>query len=352
MKKKLMLVLSLVLCVTCLGACGKMENKVDSNAKKAIEDGLKQLQEYDKNYLVSNVLEASDGTINSIEINVDGENYTEYPLDSDGNIGTISFGESADTQYLLYDWLTKDKKYYSVASEGEDVVYYSFPEDYGVSMYDRTDLYVSYMLKHFTSIREYDSKTANIVNGDEDFKVYKCELPAEYAEHILGLGSYGIYESIEKDTSDDNIKKLCGFYLEELGRTMTCSDAEVLIGIAGDGMLKYVNIEVGGIGNNLYLTKCVVTNDNVETRNKPDLSEAKKFETTLKDTADSVASYDNYDDAVKAMNEESLSDDTSEETSVDSVEETEEEVGGTSESEETTSEEVTSEEVATEEVTE
>lgn len=356
MKKKLLLCLCLVVGLVGLTACNK-SNGIDSNAKKAIEEGLNKLHSYDKPYLVSNVLEAADGTINSIEINVDGENYTEYPLDSDGNIGTIPFGESADTQYLLYDWLTKDKKYYSVTSdESNNVKYYSFPSDYGVSMYDRTDMYVSYMLEHFTSIKEYDNKTANIGNGDEDFKIYKCELPSEYAEHILGIGSYGIYDSIKKNTSDDNIKKFCGYYLDELSKTLTCSDAEVLIGISNDGVLKYVNIEVGGIGSNLYLTKCVVTNDDVETRSKPDLSDAEDFETTLKEQADYIASFDSYDEAIKALNEKDSTTEeavdtekTSEES--DSTEETTEESGSTSE-ESNSTEETSEESSTTEETTE
>lgn len=343
MKKKLLLCLCFAIGLVGLTACGKSES-IDSNAKKAIEEGLKQLHEYDKAYLVSNVLEASDGTINSIEINVDGESYTEYPLDADGNIGTIPFGESADTQYLLYDWLTKAKGYYSVTSDdSENIIYYSFPSEYGVSVYDRTDLYVSYMLKHFTSIKEYDNRTANIGNGDEDFKVYKCELPAEYAKHILGISSYGIYESIKKDSSDNNIKKLCDYYLEELDKTLTCSDATVLIGVSSDGMLKYVNLEVGGIGSNLYLTKCVVTDDNVETRSKPDLSKAEKFETTLKEQADYIASFDSYDEAIKALNEKDSSEVTSsEETSEETL--PTEETSSTEEASETTTSEESSEE--------
>lgn len=321
---KRVLLVSLVLgCVVLLSlyGCTKEESSgVNKDAKQAIENGLKQLHEYSNTYLVATTHEAPDGVLNYIEIQSDGESYTEYPLDSDGNIGTVSFGASNDTQYVLYDWLTEDNKYYSVSSDkNNDIVYYSLPDAYGKSIVERKDMYISYMLKHFTSIEEYDSKSANIGNGDESFKVYKCTLPAENVRYILGLNSYSLYDSIEKDTSDDNIKKLCGYYKNELDMSLTFSDANVLVGITDEGMLKYVSIEVGGLGSRMYVTKCVITDDNISKRTKPDLSSAVKFETTLKETADYVSTFDSYDDAMKAMNNEETGG-TSEESNTDSDE--------------------------------
>ena len=357
MKRKLFLIVCVVFAIG-LCACSSNKGSINQEAKSAIENGLKQLSEMESTYLVATTHEAPDGVLNYIEIQSEGNSYTEYPLDSDGNIGTIPFGQDANTQYLLYDWLTKDNKYYSVTSDdSQNIVYYSLPDAYAGHVSSRKVMYMDYMIKHFTSIEEYDSKTADIGNGDEVFKVYKCKLPAENVKYILGMGSYSIYDSIEADTEDKNIKTLCKYYKQELDTSLTFSDATVLVGISDDGMLKYINIEVGGLGSRMYVTKCIITDDGISTRTKPDVSDAVKFETTLKETADYISTFDSYDDAIKAMNNEDSTEaglDTQEANTEPTPSEETSEVETSTEntsSEEDTSTENTSEESTTEEST-
>ena len=98
------------------------------------------------------------------------------------------------------------------------------------------------------------------------------------------------------------------------------SDANVTIGIV-DGVLRYVQIETGGLGSRLYSTKSIMLSD-VDVRQEPDFSNVDTYESTLKDMADYVSKYDSYEDAMKALNgsSSSSSDLTSEETTGNSTE--------------------------------
>ena len=83
---------------------------------------------------------------------------------------------------------------------------------------------------------------------------------------------------------------------------LTFSDAKVIVGIDNNGILKYMCLETGGLGTRLYYSKAVIATSNDVVRDMPDFSGALKFSATLQEFADFVSEYDDYDDAMKALN--------------------------------------------------
>ena len=95
MKKRLV---SLVLVVTfalSMVACGNTTNKPSNakdkgSAKSELQTAVDNLGNSDTNYVISNILEAPEGNTYYIEnYATSGQSFTEYPVDSNGNLGVI-----------------------------------------------------------------------------------------------------------------------------------------------------------------------------------------------------------------------------------------------------------------------
>lgn len=320
-KKKL---LCLALCVSTMFAsltgCSSTstESKTnDADAKKVVTTALENLKTLDKTYEVSNVMQAPDGNLCYVEICSDGVSYAEYPVDADGNYGTVAFQSSDDVDYVLTDWITKDGKGYMLSGEDSWV---SYPDSYASELKNRNIMYFDTIVNKMNSLKFKETITADIGMGDEEVNVYTAKLDSDTVHSILGLGSEKIYSSVKSTTKDDSIKKLCEYYLDEIGFTMVFSEANITIGVVDD-MLRYVQIETGGLGSRLYSTKSIMLSD-VDVRHEPDFSNVDTYESTLKDMADYVSKYDSYEDAMKALNgsSSSTSDLTSEKTTESSTE--------------------------------
>ena len=94
---------------------------------------------------------------------------------------------------------------------------------------------------------------------------------------------------------------MCDYYIDDFDFRLVTSDANVYIGVDINGVLRYMCLEVGGLGARLYMTKIVVELGNSNPRDLPDFSTAVDFSVTLSDLADFVASYDSYEDALDAL---------------------------------------------------
>lgn len=310
-KKRVSLALGL-LCIAsfCLSACSSNNTTTSGDSDKTkeyskiISDAAEKLNSTYNDYIVTNTLNAPDGDTQYIEVMHGGVSYTEYSVDSDNNLGTLPYASAESIQYTLTDWMTEDGKYYlfSADAEGKAVIY-QMNDTYTSYVEDRSHLYVNKMLENAISVTDYDDITLNLGEGDETFTCYKIKVKGESIKDILGVSSYGIYKSYmdDKDT-DANIAKLCGYYLEDLTMNLTFSDANVIVGIDNNGILKYVCLEAGGLGTRLYFTKAVVATKNTNLRDTPDVTSAVPFSDSLKELADYVASYDTYEEALKAMN--------------------------------------------------
>lgn len=323
--------LSFALCgimLVSLSACsnGKETAQLNSEYVTAVKDAAAKLNSTYTDYIVTTTLEAPDGDTQYLEVKHEDTSYTEYSVSDDNEVGTIAYGSSDSITYSLTDWLTKDGKYYMFGSDNDgNSVIYSLPTAYKDLVSDRVMLYANKFVDNALSIEKYDDLTLNLGDGSQTYTSYKVKVPASVVKDVLGVSTYGVYKTIEddKDTSA-NIKKLCSYYLEDLDMNLTFSDANVILGIDSDGILKYACLEVGGLGTRLYYTKAVVATKNSNVRSTPDFTNAQTYASSLSDLADYVADYDSYDDAVKALNEKSSLTNSSTESSTETTTESEE----------------------------
>lgn len=308
---------SLALCFILLvsfSACSSESTEGDLNKEyiQSVRDAADKLESTYTDYIIANTLDAPDGTTQYIEVAHAGDCYTEYSVDNDGNYGTIEYGTEENITYALNDWVTKDGKYYIFSADdgGNDIIY-TLPDSYSKYVEDRTSLYVNDLLNNAKSIEKDDDFTADLGFGEETFSCYTIKVDSKAVKEILGVSSYGIYSTIQEDEgADTDIGKLCGYYLEDINMNLTFSDANIIIGIDNNGILRYMCLETGGLGTRLYLTKAVVATQNNNVRTTPDFTEAVKYSTTLEDMAEYVASFDSYEDAINSLDENTIIEET------------------------------------------
>lgn len=311
MRKKRLVSLSLIGVTIALlvGGCTKSEKSDSSSSKNDSKDMIKvetafnNLKKLDGVYEISNVMQSPEGSLCYVEICNKGASYTEYSVDKDGNYGTVAFQNSSNTDFILSDWVTKENKGYTTSSDNKWLVY---PDTYAKELSSRKYMYFDKIKDKLTDLKFKESTTVDIGMGDEDIDVYTATLDSATVRDIMGIGSEKLYTSVKNDSQDENIQKFCGYCNDDIGFTMVFSDAKVRIGVIDD-TLRYLQLEVGGIGTRLYYTKAVLTRD-IDVREEPDFSSAEKYETSLKEMADYVAKYDSYEEAMyeldKAKKEE------------------------------------------------
>lgn len=317
MKKRLVLGLVLVVALSMVG-CSETTSKpqdVDSREEvltredacvKEIENGLTLLKNKKENYIIENAIESADETIYNITVNTDKGSYTEYPVDADGNYGTLVFGSSDTMSYNISDWLDKDaNNYYLFVSDGkEDATIYKLCAAYAEFLQTRRYFYVDYMLPLFTYVRNSDPISYRDETGTlHSLKCFECGLPAENVKEILSLQSYGQYKyTAEDENVNDNIKALLKYYMKLLDRPLTFADAKVLIGLDDDGMIAYVGMETGGAGNYFYFTQYLIEPDaTTNLREVPDFSNTVPYESQFEEIAAFVSTYPTTAEGVKAL---------------------------------------------------
>ena len=84
-----------------------VDNSINNDALQSIKSGMNNLKSFSDTYIISNILEAPDGTVSYINVNSSNGNYIEYPVDKEGNLGVVD-GDSEEVTYTLTDWLTSD----------------------------------------------------------------------------------------------------------------------------------------------------------------------------------------------------------------------------------------------------
>ena len=283
---------------------GSNTASLDSKMVQTVKDAAKKLNDTYADYIVSNGMSSAGEDATYIEVWHSGADYTEYPVDDDGNIGTIEYGSQDSISYIMTDYY-KDNKYYisDTDSENTDEVLV-LPETFNKYVSDRCMLYANNLMDKAKSIKQIDDDTLTL--GDEEFemKCYKAVVDSSAIKDVLGLGTYAIYSSVMEDSgTDSNIGKLCSFYLQDLNMNLTFSDANVTFGIDPNGILRFVGIEVGGLGSRLYMTKVVVATSNPNIRDNPDLSGAKAYSSILSEPAELIVDCDTYEEAAEKLGE-------------------------------------------------
>lgn len=326
MKKRLV---SLVLVATfafSMVACGNTTTnktskttKSSSSAKSELQTAVDNLGNSDTNYVISNILEAPEGNTYYIEnFATSGQSFTEYPVDSNGNLGVIeqtttdenvdqdtSDQNAANQDYVITDWITDEGKMYLNNSKSSDKTeFFSLPDSYADICKSRNVMYMDTMLNDFTKVEKQDD-TQDLDLGDSDkvkLTMYNCVLPKDKVAKYLAVGSIAMYNSLDKDEkSSDSVKKLCEYYLKDLGETMYFSDATVYLGVDENKILRTFSLEVGGLGSRLYLTKTVLYGV-YQDEKEPDFSECKSYASSIEDLADYLAkSGKDYSTAINEM---------------------------------------------------
>lgn len=308
-----LIALGLIVCVVGLSACGRGSSEEVQNDSvslnqdfvKTVKDAAHKLKDTYTDYIIANTVEAPDGNMEYLDIVHGDSSYTEYSVDSDDNLGTLTWGSSESMTYTMTDWLNSDGKYYMFTTDdaGESLVY-SFPDSYTNYVSGRSTLNIDYLLDHAYSIEEYEPAELDLGGGVEEYTTYRFWVGSDCLPDLLGASSYGVYKSImEEQGAEENVVSLCKYYLEDLQMDLTFSDANVVVGIDQDGILKYMCLEVGGLGTRMYLTKAVVAVRNDNARETPDFSGAVPFSSSLKDLADYVASFGSYEEAMNSLAE-------------------------------------------------
>lgn len=98
-----------------------------------------------------------------------------------------------------------------------------------------------------------------------------------------------MYKSLkEEEGTSKNVKKLCDYYLKDLGATMYFSDANVYLGVDENKVVRTYSLEVGGLGSRLYLTKTVLYGI-FQDEKEPDFTNVKSYASSLEELADYLA---------------------------------------------------------------
>lgn len=303
MKKKLFSLCLVATMLVGLVACGeKKEEKkvsVDETAKTELQasvEGLKNLKEY----VITTGIEMPSSLSSYIEVVRENFNYTEYPVDAEGNIVDAASDEAGNS-YMLADWMSADNFYtYSTDSEG-NVGFYILPKSYKEICQGRTTLYMDIILNGLTELKKTETKTSNLGDGDKEYQMYEGVITSDAVRKLVEPNSYSLYDCLEKDykESNPNVSKYGKLVKEDLDFNLVYGDGRVTFAVS-DGVIRSYTIEIGGLGTRMYYTKSVITNE-TECREEPDFSGAKDYTISIQSMADMVAKYDTYGDALKAM---------------------------------------------------
>lgn len=290
-----------------LAACGGSPTAgggIDADAKKAVENAAKKLNDTYTNYIISNTMEFYGTGSEFIEVVKDNDIYTEVSLGDEGDVGQIPYGSADSVSYALIDW-THEGQFYSFTYEEDGATIYKFPENFGTKYnHDREMLWANRALAGATEIVKVDDMQLTLNGTTETYSAYRLKVKADTVMQLLSSNSWGVYSSVkEAEKSSSNVSKLCDFYMKSTEMERTYSDAYITYAIDADGILKFMSLEVGGLGEMMYYTKAVVDVRNQNVRETPDFSTTVPLVSTMTELADFVAQYPDYDSAVKALND-------------------------------------------------
>lgn len=287
----------------------EIETQYDTSSDnyKAILSGFNGLKSLDTNYVITNTMELPNESMCYIEVNTSDGNYTEYPIDENGNYGTIQFNEAENTEYIIYDYLTKDNEVYILngsynsSDEENDYIWLHMPKSYAEDISSRKYMYVDVMLDYLYNIT-YEGDMKFDETDSEEVSVYTANIPDFLVKQICGVDTLGLYQNIKNDNSDnEDIVSLMNTYIDSLDDSLTFSKGSVVFGINKDGVLCYMQLSAGGLGTRMYYTKYLVQNDSIEVRDLPDFSNSEEYIDNITSLADYISSFDSYEDAMNSL---------------------------------------------------
>lgn len=296
MKKKVLVVATvgvLMLAGCSVGVSTKNVAQADLNA---LQSAITTLKAHD-DYIISSSLDTTEGSVYSIETVHGDTQYVEYPIDENGNVGTMDFGSQPNMTYALSEWYDPDGSVYSFASESV----LKMPQNYNKWVDGRSSMFLEDMLPAIKSCKQGDTISLNIMGSDVSLKTYDLKVDSSVMRDILGVTSYAPYKAVSESSTEPAIKKYAGWMAEGYAFDLTCSDANVTVCVDIDNNLRAVMIEVGGAGYRVYLTKVVISFENFKVRETPDFTNTIAFEETFRSTAEVTQDCNTYEEAAKLL---------------------------------------------------
>ncbi len=302
----------MLLGVMLLSGCSADLQK-DTTHPKELNKAIEKLASSKKDYIVQTYLDAPDSELYYLEVCGDGYSYTEYPIDADGNVGTVDSDEVQS--FMLTDWVSDSGAYLAtgVGSELTTGDFLELPKSYVKLVEDRRTMNLQGLSNEFYNIE--------LEKTEGDVKYYAGKLSAKGVRELLGVGSEGFYKCLLDDAkkgSDE--EKLIEYFIEDADMNLIFSEANILIGVE-NGLPTFFNVEVGGLGTRLYLYKELSYAD-VTPRDTPDFSSSTPYIDTMKETAATISDCKTNKEIGEKLRE--LNTETTEATNQKEVEEVEE----------------------------
>lgn len=278
----------------------------DQELRDVIDSAIKGLAEYSEDYMVSASISMPSETTYYLEVNDSNGSYTQYSMDDSGALGKVSYEAADNTNFMLFDWITPDGKGYLVNqnyTEGENSQWLVLPLDYSKNLLDRKVLYLNKLQTGMSNFEKDEVIQVDLGNGDVDLQLYNCTISSDVVAEVLGIDTLGLYQAISSESktkNDASVTELMDKYISELEMNLVFSDAKATIGV-NDGVVRYLKMEVGGLGSRMTSTKVVLDSDSSVSYDTPDFSSQEAYYTSVKELADYVAEYDTYEDAMNDL---------------------------------------------------
>lgn len=293
------------------------ELSTDEN-RKVLETALDNLKSEEKYVITTYLTMGSDGS-SYIDIVEPNGSYTMYNMEDDSKAFQELVAESETgvaEGYIMNDYLDKDGNLYflsdSYDEEGNSVLEaYKTPDEYGKLTKERTTMYAEWVVPNLTDIEFKETVDTDFGVGTVNMDVYEGVLSSDIVKKILGHGSSTLYETVSNSTESEGMKKLMGWLKEDSDFSLYFSDANVILGIVDDKLV-YMNLEVGGLGTRMYLTKCVLLGDIVDDyimEEYPVTENALSYENIYSDIGEMALDYDNLEDLYDALYSGTVTDD-------------------------------------------
>lgn len=278
----------------------------DEAVKEEVESAIKALDDYQDAYMVSASISMPSETTYYLEVNDENGSYTQYSMDEQGNLGKVSYEESNNTNFMLFDWITPEGKGYLVNQnyvKDESSQWLVLPQEYSKSLLSRKSLYLNELKAGMSDFKKGETIQADLGKGDVDLQLYTCTIKSDVVADVIGIDTLGLYEALEAESeakNDENVKKLTETYIDELEMNLVFSDAKATIGVY-EGVVRYLQMEVGGLGSRMKHTKIVLEPDDTVLYDTPNFESQESYYVSIKELADYVAEYDSYEEAMSDL---------------------------------------------------
>jgi hypothetical protein len=267
-----------------------------------LTDALAQLKTKD-NYIISTYVQAPMGNTSYIEYVTPEMSAT---LVDDANIETAYQAQDlTQANYRVNDVIKDGHLYFVYDNTDEDgnavTEIYQAPDNYAKECSARRYMFFDWMKDNLTDLEYVENTETDLGNGTVSMDVYKATLSSDAVKRILGNGTYTLYKMVQDTTENEGLKKLMGWLADDIEFTLVYSDANALFGIV-DGSLAYVNLEIGGLGSKMYVTKCFIEDTTVASKvTIPELTNVVSYEDLYADYGNMALEYDSMEDMYNAL---------------------------------------------------